>query len=166
MLVIVMLRHAWDMQPLSVPSHMQSGSSAPAMHLYSKQVRLMQIYSYYRFRFSGWGERAHVTHNVTPKWWQARYKCKLSQQLKLKRCQMICCVHNGNNLTCLTSSISDSASVPPNLTQYLYLRTQYLSRESRVYNKHLTVALSEALSEDRAKQNRAELLMRPESVLR
>ena len=56
-LVVVMLRHAWDMQPLSVPSHMQSGSSAPAMHLYSKQVRLMQIYSCYRF--SGWEKIVH-----------------------------------------------------------------------------------------------------------
>jgi len=138
-LVLGMLRHTWDMHPLSVPSHMQSGSSAPAMYLYSKQVCLMQVNSCYRS--SGWGKVVCVTSKCR----QARYTCKLSQQLKRKLCQMItvCTMATVSQ----AHSISDCVPIPPNLTRCLYLShaftTQYLSRASRVCSKHLTVALSE-----------------------
>ncbi len=66
------------------------------------------------------------------------------------------------------NSKSHSVFVPPYLTWCLYLShnfSLYLSRASRVYQQASDCCLVRT-KENRGKQNGAELLMRPESVLR
>lgn len=136
MWVFGMLRHAWDTQPFSVPSHMQSGSSAPAMYLYNKRVCFM--HGYLCNSFYGWSKIVYVIHKCAFRMRASKMHMQAftTTQAEAVSNDQLCTQWQQSHFVSQAHSISHSVSVPPYLTWCLYLSHKlilYLNRASRVY---------------------------------